>query len=104
MQATFVKKYGRKKKIYFPSWGSIVAQYINLLIKKATGKTLGKVLRLYFYDGKNDRQILNQIPISESTYYRWKNKFIDILYSFLISDGYVTKEEILISYEERISK
>ena len=98
--STEILIYGRQKRIVFPEWGYAVANYIRRFITKARGKSVGKMLKLYFYEGKTDKEVMNRIPVSESTYYRWKYKLIDMLYSFLIYDGYVGKEEILRSYEE----
>ena len=38
---------------------------------------------------------MSELPISESTYYRYKQKFEEKIYQLYIELGYVTREEIL---------
>ncbi len=38
---------------------------------------------------------LKELPLSESTYYRWKQKLIEKIYEWFIYFGEVSKEEIL---------
>lgn len=45
--------------------------------------------------GKTNVSIFSIEPLDKSTYYRYKNKFVDILYHCCISKGLVTMQEIL---------
>jgi hypothetical protein len=45
--------------------------------------------------GYTDRMTLKELPLSESTYYRWKQKLIEKIYEWFIYFGEVSKEEIL---------
>ena len=46
-------------------------------------------------EGKTDKKVLRDLPLSESSYYRYKRKFENKLYALLIVAGFVTCEEIL---------
>ena len=50
--------------------------------------------------GQTNIRLFADKPLDRSTYYKYKNKFVDIIYHCCISKGFVTLEEIL---EEKIA-
>ena len=58
-------------------------------------KRLNEEARENLIEGKTDWKIFSELPISESGYYRYKRIFMERLYELYISEGMVTREEIL---------
>ena len=65
----------------------------NVFIKKFIEKNI--------IQGKTNTSVFANEPLDKSTYYAYKNKFVDILYHCCIREGLVTLQEIL---EEDIVK
>ena len=81
---TCIYRNNRKQKIIFMEWAYRLPEYIREIIWAEED-----------VKGRTDREVLSDIPISESSYYRYKRKFEEKLYELFIVDGYVSREEIL---------
>ena len=69
--------------------------YIEDVIKNEDNPLFTYIIRESVILEKTDKKMLLKIPVSESSYYRYKRKFENKLYGLLIVAGYVTREEIL---------
>lgn len=70
----------------------------EILRRIAETEKNGEIVRIIEYGirlGQKDRAVMRAIPVSESTFYRWKNKLTDKIYELLIEAGEVTDDEIL---------
>ena len=83
-----------KCMIIIPKWfGEIfdilksIHEYGDWIVKK--------VIEENYFKDSNKKNTMNNLPISEATYYRIKQQIVDKVYSLLILKGYVKKEEIL---------
>ena len=87
--------YGRKYVIQIPEWAWKLEGFINEVIENEEDIYFTKIIIDSYVKGKNDKVILVENPISESTFYRWKRKFEEKLYELYIAEGLVSKEEII---------
>ena len=90
-----VYMYGRFKLIYLPEWFFEMKRLLTLL-KESIGNNIVKLIIVkYYFENKNDVKIINELPISEATYYKYKRYIEDMLYQLFIYESYVTLNEIL---------
>ena len=84
-----LKKYNQdfeKSKIH--SYLSEIYRHENDEVKKV-------IIKEHIYKGKQNKEVIELLPVSESDYYRLKNQLIDKIYHLLILDNKVTRDEIL---------
>ena len=88
----------KEKKIYFEasSWMYKLPMIIQKIKDNETSKTIKKMIKESIEEGKKDREVLNDLAISESTYYRWKQKILEKIFNLYILCGEVKEEEIMI--------
>ena len=92
---TCIYRNNRKQKIIFKEWAYRLPEYIREIIQAEEDVLLSETIEESVVKGRTDREVLSDIPISESSYYRYKRKFEEKLYELFIVDGYVSREEIL---------
>ena len=90
-----VKSGDHVRKIAFSEWAYKLPQYIEEIINNENDPLFTDMIRKSVVLGKTDRKVLQELPLSESSYYRYKHKFENRLYELFIVSGYVTREEIL---------
>ena len=90
-----VGRYGQKKKLLLPEWTKKLEGYVEEILASEPNPIFQKVIRENLIEGKTDSKIFSELPISESGYYRYKRIFMERLYELYISEGMVTREEIL---------
>ncbi len=91
----YIRRCNRKQRIMFPEWLYKLPGYIEDIIKSEDNPLFTYIIRESVISGKTDKQTLTEVPLSESSYYRYKRKFENKLYELFIVAGYVTREEIL---------
>ena len=91
----YIRRCNRKQKIMFPEWLYKLPDYIEGIIKSEDNPLFTYIIQESVIFGKTDKKTLAEVPLSESSYYRYKRKFEEKLYELFIADGYVTREEIL---------
>ncbi len=90
-----IKEKGRKRKLSFSEDIYKIKEYVEELMISEWDPLVKTVIHKSVIEGRNDRAIVMKLPISESTYYRWKRRFTEKIYELYIAEGYVSKEEIL---------
>lgn len=91
----YIWRCNRKQKIMFPEWLYKLPDYIEGIIKSEDNPLFTYIIQESVIFGKTDKKTLAEVPLSESSYYRYKRKFENKLYELFIVAGYVTREEIL---------
>lgn len=92
---TEIKIGAKTKFVKFKNWVYRLPEYLREIKDEEKNEQLQKLIKLRFEQGKTDRTILAQLPISESTYYRWKEKIVEKIYAMFIESGYVSRKEIM---------
>ena len=87
--------YGRRYVILIPEWAWLLDEFIEKIITCEQDEYFTKVINDCYVKGYKDKTVLSEIPLSESTYYRWKRKFEEKLYELYIVAGLVSKGEII---------
>ena len=87
--------YGRKRTMILTEDHYHLKEFIEVIMKTETNELVISVIRESVLLGKNDLSVVYKLPISESTYYRWKRKFIDKLYALFVCIDTISMEEIL---------
>lgn len=72
-----------------------IRKFVNEIYAAESNKTVRKYIRMSIAEGRKDKEILRDLPISESMLYRWKQRLTDKVYALCILSGYVSAEEIL---------
>lgn len=90
-----ILRYGKQKHIIIPEWAFKLPTFIDEVIKEEKNQMLTEMISKRLFEGKTDKTVMSELPISESTYYRYKQKFEEKIYQLYIELGYVTREEIL---------
>ena len=91
----YIRRCNRIQRIMFPEWLYKLPDYIEDILKSEDNPLFTYIIRESVISGKTDKQTLTEVPLSESSYYRYKRKFEEKLYELFIAYGYVTREEIL---------
>ena len=89
------RQYGRKKREIIPNWVLTLREYIEETLLSESEPLVVQAIQMSFIEGESDIFIFSRLPISESTFYRWKTKFVEKIYRLYIVAGYVSREEIL---------
>lgn len=87
--------YGRKYVVLIPEWAWLLGEFIEIILQNEKDRYFSKVITDCYIKGYKDKTVLAEIPLSESTYYRWKRKFEEKLYELYIAAGLVSKSEIM---------
>lgn len=75
-------------------------EIIRLVYEKEENDLIKNFINKNILQGQTNIRLFADKPLDRSTYYKYKNKFVDIIYHCCISKGFVTLEEIL---EEKIA-
>lgn len=86
---------GRNKTVIIPEWAYLMEVFITEISEYEKDKIFSRMIEYSVIEGKNDKDVLSRLPLSESGYYRQKRKFEEKLYELFIAAGYVSREEIL---------
>lgn len=76
-------------------WAYKLPEYIREIVQAEGDSLLSETIEESVVKGRTDRELLSDMPVSESGYYRYKRKFEEKLYELFIADGYVSREEII---------
>lgn len=87
--------YGRRYIISIPEWAWLLDEFIETIIISEEDSCFSKAINDCYIKGFKDKTVLSEIPLSESTYYRWKRKFEEKIYELYIDAGFVSKNEII---------
>lgn len=90
-----IKQSGCKKVITIYPWMYRLPEIIKKIEEGETNGIIGIMIEKNIRSGEKDKIVMRDIPVSESTYYRWKSQLIDKIYALFILSGEVTLEEIL---------
>lgn len=91
-----IKRKKRTERIEIKPWMYKLPEYLGLL-EKAESVLIRDLIRESIRNGENDQKVLWRLPVSESTFYRWKRQIIDKIYDLYILSGDVSAEEILLN-------
>ena len=87
VQEVEIKQYGRKKRLKIVPWINRLRRCIEEIIAHEKDILAVKMIRENVVYGKKDKDVMKKLPVSESTYYRWKRKLVDKIYDWYISEG-----------------
>lgn len=87
--------YGRKKRFLLEKWSYKLCDYLQEIMKSETNETVIKIIKKTIIEGKEGKSVLRKLPISGSTYYRWRRQCIEKIYELYIEAGDVSRAEIL---------
>ena len=68
---------------------------VEIVYDKENNCLIKNFMKINVMQGKSNKSTFSKEPLDKSTYYRYKNKFVDIIYHCCISKGLVTLEDIL---------
>lgn len=68
---------------------------LQTVYKKEKNHLIKRFMEKNIFQGKSNTSVFSIEPLDKSTYYRYKNKLVDILYHCCICKGLVTLQEIL---------
>ena len=74
---------------------SKIHSYLSEIYRYENEEVIKVIIKEHVYKGKQNKEVIELLPVSESDYYRLKNQLIDKIYHLLILDNKVTREEIL---------
>ena len=100
-QEITIGRYGQKKTIVFAEWAKRLEGYVEEVLKGESSPTAQEIIRESVMKGRADWKVMLEVSISESSYYRMKRMITERIYELYISEGMVTREEIL---QESVSK
>lgn len=86
---------GRRENIQIGEEIKIFVEIVQLVYEKEKNELIKSFMDKNIIQGQTNTSTLINKPLDRSTYYRYKNKFVDILYHCCISKGLVTMQEIL---------
>lgn len=84
----------RKRQIVIKPWMYKLPEFL-ILIEDSENHIIRQIIKQSIKRGEKDKKVLCSIPVSESTYYRWKRQIVDKIYELYILSNDVTEEEIL---------
>ena len=90
----------KKRRIVMEPWVRKLPQMIREIMATEEEETVKELIRLSILQGREPQRVTGSLPLSERTYYRWKESFEEKLFRLLIFEREVGKEEIL---SEKIS-
>ena len=74
---------------------SKIHSYLSEIYRYENDEVIKVIIKEHVYKGKQNKEVIELLPVSESDYYRLKNQLIDKIYHLLILDNKVTRDEIL---------
>lgn len=86
---------GRKENIQIDVKILTFLDILQIIYEKEKNHLIKNFMEKNIMRGRTNTSIFSTEPLDKSTYYRYKNKFVDILYHCCISKGLVTMQEIL---------
>lgn len=86
---------GRREKIQIDASVLTFVGIVQIVYNKENNVLIKNFMKINVLKGKSNKSTFSKEPLDKSTYYRYKNKFVDIIYHCCISKGLVTLEEIL---------
>ncbi len=92
---TQVYIYGRRKYIRIPEWFFKIEEIMEKITTAEADYLVAEIMDNLFRQGKDDKTIISELPLTESGYYRIKRKIEDKIYAMYIVSGDVTPDEIL---------
>ena len=84
-----------RSRVRVAPWAYKLKDIISAVISAETEPLAAEMIELCIVRGKSDKAILSEMPLSESTFYRWKQRFTEKVYELLIQGGEVSRQEIL---------
>ena len=94
-----IQIHGRKKKLNIPIWFLKIEDILQKITEAEEDGVVKEIIDRVYRKGMDDRCVFNDLPITESSYYRLKRKIEEKIYELYIASGDVTQDEIL---EEKI--
>lgn len=91
----------RKENIQINSEIMTFVDIVKMIYNKEKNELIKNFMDKNIIKGQTNISAFVEKPLDKSTYYRYKNKFVDIIYHCCISKGLVTLQDIL---EEEIVK
>ena len=92
---------GRKETIQIDRKTLMFAEIVRIVCKKEENDLIKSFIDKNIMQGQTNTSTFVREPLDRSTYYFYKNRFVDILYHCCISKGLVSLQDIL---EEDIIK
>jgi hypothetical protein len=89
-----IKRYRSKLPVQLPPWVSGVRRGISELLKTECD-TVREIIKLSYFKGCKDREVIMRLPVSDSGYYRIKRYIEEKIYELCIVYGYVSEQDIL---------
>ncbi len=86
--------YNRKRKITLPFWLKNVDDSLNE-IANSFDPIIKEIIEKSYFVGIPDVKLVLELPVSLATLYRIKNKIEEVLFTLLIFDGVVERNDIL---------
>lgn len=90
-----ITRSGRKKTVKILPWMYRLPECLEQIMQSEPNVFVRRMINESVIKGKRDKEVIRKLPISESTYYRWKVRLTEKIYAMYISMGEVTQEEIL---------
>ena len=78
-----------------PEWSYQLPNLIGEIIDQEKNDIFMRMINESVGLGRSDKEVIMDLPISESSYYRYKRKFEEKLYDIYIYTGNVSRQEIL---------
>ena len=70
-------------------------EYLNI-VYEVNDEIVKQIIENNYLNKKTDKIVIQELPISEATYYRIKKEILNILYELFILDGYVDRKDIVV--------
>lgn len=86
---------GRRENIQIDEKIKTFVEIVQLVYEKEENELIKNFMDKNIIQGQTNTSAFANKPLDRSTYYDYKNKFVDILYHCCISKGLVTLQEIL---------
>lgn len=86
---------GRRENIQIDANVLTFVGIVEIVYDKENNGLIKNFMKINVMQGKSNKSTFSKEPLDKSTYYRYKNKFVDIIYHCCISKGLVTLEDIL---------
>lgn len=90
-----IQIYGRKKKLNIPMWFLKIEDMLQKIMGAEKDVVVKEIIDKVYRKGTDDKEVLKDLPITESSYYRLKRKIEEKIYELYIASGDVTLDEIL---------
>lgn len=89
-----IRRNRKVERIEIKPWMYKLPEYLGML-ERAESVIVKDIIEENIRKGKSDQKVLQLLPVSESTYYRWKKQILDKIYELYILSNDITAEEIL---------